>query len=198
MSGHEEDAKAVLTKLALDNGVEMPAGQLKKPTSSTEAVSLLDLFRGSVIRKRTVILFIAWFCNCMLYYALSMSAGDLGDNRYLSFSLSGLVEIPSIVIGYFLISRLSVSLSANKCNYIPWFFNLIFFHFYRFGRRLPHGTFLAGGGVACLSVTVLQWLGVYMTTIMYIILMCVRGVFFVWLVYNYIGSVHNFEIFSQP
>ncbi len=29
----------------------------------------------------------------------------------------------------------------------------------RFGRRLPHGTFLAGGGVACFSVAILQWLG---------------------------------------
>ncbi len=106
MNGREDDAKAVLTRLALDNEVDMPAGQLKRSTATVAGtVSLLDLFRGSMIRKRTFILFIAWFCNSMLYYVLSLSAGDLGGSRYVSFSLSGLVEIPSIMIVYFLISR---------------------------------------------------------------------------------------------
>ncbi len=107
MNGREEEARAVLTRLASENGEEMPAGQLKKPTVSTSAepVSALDLFRGKVIRKRTMILFIAWFCNCVLYYALSFSAGDLGGSLYFSFTLSGLVEVPSVMVGYFLLQR---------------------------------------------------------------------------------------------
>ena len=97
----------MLSRIASGNGVEVPAGQLKNPNSTTsgEPVSVLDLFRGRVIRKRTMVLFVAWFANCILYYALSMSAGDLGGSRYFSFSLSGLVEVPSIVVGYFLLQR---------------------------------------------------------------------------------------------
>ncbi len=112
VNGREEEARAVLTRLASENGVEMPAGQLKKPAVSTSAdpVSALDLFRGKVIRRRTMILFIAWFCNCVLYYALSFSAGDLGGSVYFSFTLSGLVEVPSIMVGYFLLQR---SVSPN-------------------------------------------------------------------------------------
>ena len=45
------------------------------------------------------------FFNNMLYYALSMSAGDLGGNRYINCSLSGIVEIPALVIGYVLLDR---------------------------------------------------------------------------------------------
>ena len=45
------------------------------------------------------------FVNCMVYYALAMSAGNLGGDRYISFSLSGLVEIPSLVLGYLIIDK---------------------------------------------------------------------------------------------
>ena len=41
----------------------------------------------------------------MVYYALAMSSGNLGSNRYVSFSLSGLVEIPSLALGYLIIDR---------------------------------------------------------------------------------------------
>lgn len=85
----------------------MPVGQLKKPSvpASTEPVSVLDLFRGRVIRQRTVILFLVWFSNCMLYYGLTMSAGELGGNRYVNIGLAGLVEVPSHLAGYFFLDR---------------------------------------------------------------------------------------------
>ena len=41
----------------------------------------------------------------MVYYALAMSAGSLGGNRYVSFSLSGLVDIPALVVTYFILDR---------------------------------------------------------------------------------------------
>ena len=41
----------------------------------------------------------------MVYYAMAMSAGSIGGDRYISFSLSGLVEIPSLVIGCFIVDK---------------------------------------------------------------------------------------------
>ncbi|XP_064403541.1 organic cation transporter protein-like isoform X2 [Halichondria panicea] len=133
VNGQQEEARAVLARLASDNGVEMPAGELKKPTdpTSAEPVSVLDLFRGKVIRRRTVILFVTWFANCLVYYALTMSAGELGGNRYVNIALAGLVEIPSYIAGYFLLDSI--------------------------GRKRLHGVFLTSGGIACLAVACMQW-----------------------------------------
>ena len=42
----------------------------------------------------------------MVYYAMAMSAaGSMGGDRYISFSLSGLVEIPSLTVGYFIVDK---------------------------------------------------------------------------------------------
>ena len=83
----------------------MPAGQLKRPTTSTETISVLDLFRGPVIRRRMIVLLAVWFANCMLYYALTMSAGEMGGNRYINISLAGIVEIPAFMAGYFYLDK---------------------------------------------------------------------------------------------
>ena len=59
----------------------------------------------SVCTHVCVVLFFFRFVNCMVYYALAMTSGNLVGNEYLGFSLSGLVEIPSLVLGYLIIDR---------------------------------------------------------------------------------------------
>ena len=54
------------------------------------------------------------FINCLSYYVLAMNAGSLGGNRYVNFTLSGLVDIPSLIICFFLIKRFAVC----KCSSI--------------------------------------------------------------------------------
>lgn len=49
----------------------------------------------------------------MVYYGLSMNAGNLGGDRYIGFSLSGLIEIPSLAVAYFLVDRYLVSHCVN-------------------------------------------------------------------------------------
>lgn len=44
-----------------------------------------------------------------MYYGLSMNAGNLGGDRYIGFSLSGLIEIPSLAVAYFLVDRYLVT-----------------------------------------------------------------------------------------
>ena len=62
MQGKEDQARAVLEKIASGNGKLMVNNKLKKPTSQTSdsGVSTLDLFKGKVIRRRTLILLVAW------------------------------------------------------------------------------------------------------------------------------------------
>ena len=57
LNGQEEQAREVLAKFAQGNGTSLPEGKLKKPIQSeSEGVSIKDLFRGRIIRRRTVIL----------------------------------------------------------------------------------------------------------------------------------------------
>ena len=45
------------------------------------------------------------FTNCVVYYGLAMSAGSLGGNRYISFSLTGLMDVPALVVTLLFLDR---------------------------------------------------------------------------------------------
>ena len=64
VQGREEQAMAVLARIASGNGRQMTNTKLKIPAPSQapqSSVSVADLFRGHVIRKRTLILLAAWY-----------------------------------------------------------------------------------------------------------------------------------------
>ena len=62
VNDREDEARAILERIALGNGKFLPACQLKKPVvgSSREGVSTLDLFRRKNIRHRTIIFACSW------------------------------------------------------------------------------------------------------------------------------------------
>ena len=88
----------------------------------------------------------------MVYYAMAMSAGSIGGDRYISFSLSGLVEIPSLVIGCFIVDKYA-QLSQLVLEALDM---MEFIMHYRVGRRWTLGGFLLVGGISSLIWTQLQ------------------------------------------
>jgi len=44
----------------------------------------------------------------LVYYGLSLSAGELAGNRYVNNFLMGLVEIPAYIISFFILGRSAV------------------------------------------------------------------------------------------
>ena len=55
----------------------------------------------------------------MVYYGLSLGVGNLSDNIYISLSLSGLVEIPSNLLTYFIMDR--------YCSYYSYIIICVYF-----------------------------------------------------------------------
>ncbi|XP_029434217.1 solute carrier family 22 member 15 isoform X2 [Rhinatrema bivittatum] len=101
-------------------------------TPRTERVqepgSILDIFRHRILLVRTLILMYIWFVCSLVYYGLTLNAGDLSGSVYTNLAMSGLVEIPSYPICIYLINQ-------------KWC-----------GRRRTLLGFLCFGGLACLIV----------------------------------------------
>ncbi|MBZ3884975.1 Solute carrier family 22 member 15 [Sciurus carolinensis] len=96
--------------------------------SYKETGSFLDLFRYRILLGHTLILMFIWFVCSLVYYGLTLSAGDLGGSIYANLALSGLIEIPSYPLCIYLINQ-------------KWF-----------GRKRTLAAFLCLGGLACLIV----------------------------------------------
>ncbi|XP_041817776.1 solute carrier family 22 member 13-like [Chelmon rostratus] len=126
--GRKEEAQTVLRRAARVNGRVVTDDQLDKLEMEVTCrkVSILDVFRISYLRKRTLIMGFNWFSTSLLYYGLSLNVGSFGLSIYLTQFIFGVVEIPA---------QLS---------------SLAFVQF--FGRRISQAGFLLFGGAACLVV----------------------------------------------
>lgn len=45
------------------------------------------------------------FVNAMVYYVIALNTGQLGGNRFVSFVLTGIVDMPSALCVCFLVKR---------------------------------------------------------------------------------------------
>jgi len=66
-------------------------------TSNTKE-SGLDIFKSKPTRTRLLAMVITWFSASLIYYGLTLGAGDLGDNVYQSTAYSGFSELPGYVL----------------------------------------------------------------------------------------------------
>nr|CAB3266141.1 solute carrier family 22 member 15-like [Phallusia mammillata] len=105
--GRLVEAEEVLVKIARKNGVQDPVIALvKKPVEKSKSNhTLIDLLRNRITLKRVIIMSFIWFVSSLVYYSLTLAAGDLGSNLYLNELLSGLVELPPQIWCLFLLNR---------------------------------------------------------------------------------------------
>ena len=106
-TGKYEEAKAQIFKVAERNQVRLAEDRVERMLSQarrekeeaeqkqTEKASLLDLFRHSRLRWRTLNLCFNWMVNSGTYYGLALSASNLGGNPYYNYLISAAVEIPA-------------------------------------------------------------------------------------------------------
>lgn len=111
--GRLQEAKDLLQRASLENGVEMPNEALETllnnnsedSTPDTKKPSLFDLFRYPNLRRKSILLFFNWLVNSGTYYGLSWHASNLGGNDYVNFVISGVVEVPAYTFLIFTLNR---------------------------------------------------------------------------------------------
>lgn len=98
--GRSKEASKLLKMMANRNGRNVPEDfdWTLSPSEKTESSSLLELFR---YRRLTVwLLFNAfvWSSAALIYYGLTLSVSDLTPDLYLGITLTGVVEIPAVLL----------------------------------------------------------------------------------------------------
>ncbi|XP_069836492.1 solute carrier family 22 member 15-like isoform X1 [Dendropsophus ebraccatus] len=128
--GYTADAEAVLHCIARGNGKEIPSVKLKEcnatPGPGDSAHSVFDLVRYGVLLRRTIILMYIWYVCSLVYYGLTLNAGELKGNLYMNVAVYGLVEVPAFPLCLFFIEK-------------SWS-----------GRRKSTAAFLVFAGLACI------------------------------------------------
>ncbi|CAG5059240.1 unnamed protein product [Parnassius apollo] len=105
--GRREDAVKILKSAAKMNNLDPRkleldalADPLLKPENQTgdKKSQFSKAIRSSIIWKRLVICSFLWMTCSLVYYGLSINSVSLSGNKYVSFMLVVLVEIPAYVV----------------------------------------------------------------------------------------------------
>lgn len=102
-------AVKIMDHIAQKNG-KLPPADLKMLSVKEDVMeklnpSFVDLFRSPALRKHTFVLMYLWFSCAVMYQGLIMHVGATGENRYLDFLYSSLVEFPAAFITLVTIDR---------------------------------------------------------------------------------------------
>lgn len=125
--GRESEAEDIIRKVAKVNKVKIDEKLLKVSDDDDKSSEgrIWHLFSNRVMLVRTLILFFNWAIVSMMYYGVTMHAGNMGGDFYLNFFLLAVVEFPAYSLAIFLLDRI--------------------------GRKKLHCSFMVLGGLACLS-----------------------------------------------
>ena len=77
--------------------------QVKSNEEKAKKYNVFDLLKTPKLRKVTLIMWWEWIVNAMIYYGFSFNMSNFGGNFYLTFLLSGLVELPSNLLSALLL-----------------------------------------------------------------------------------------------
>ncbi|KAL1417246.1 hypothetical protein MTO96_027065 [Rhipicephalus appendiculatus] len=105
-TGREEQAERAISKILKMNRRVAPnlksAMQLiaeKVRESSTDAIGPVEILRHRLIRRNTLLLFVVWFCDNFLMFALTLGAADIEGSHLVNFAVSTAAEIPASFLG---------------------------------------------------------------------------------------------------
>ncbi|XP_037673576.1 solute carrier family 22 member 1 [Choloepus didactylus] len=128
-------AVKIMDYISQKNGKLPPANlkmlSLEEDVTEKLSPSFVDLFRTPRLRRNTLILMYLWFTSSVLYQGLIMHVGATGENLYLDFLYSALVEFPAsflILLTIDRIGRLYPLAVANMVAGAACFFMIFISH----------------------------------------------------------------------
>ena len=137
-----DEATKIVSQVHKYNGVKMNEKDLKDELAQIsecvceeKVLGVISLFKSRRLALYTVLLSITWYFNSLqkrslesflhllfirvvhdfLYYSGQLNVENLAGNQFVNFALVGLTELPSVVIGEFLINRLGRRWSQVGC-----------------------------------------------------------------------------------
>lgn len=104
--GQPQRAARILKVMARVNGIHVSrefVERLQQRLHSTQPAEathygILDLFHGTNMRRKTLIITLIWFANTSVYVGLSYYAPALGGDEIWNFFLAGAVELPTYLL----------------------------------------------------------------------------------------------------
>ncbi|XP_053661751.1 carcinine transporter [Anopheles marshallii] len=179
MKGKLEQALLILEKMANVNGKQLPdsfrkrlqqrvQAEKSRTTKRTEqTIGAFDLCKTPNMRLKTILITLNWFANETVYLGLSYYGPSLGENQYLSFFLSSLVEIPSYIICWIIMDR--------------W------------GRRWPMCLLMILSGISCIVTVVLSEDAVTETLVLYLLSKSMISASFL-IIYPFAGELYPTQV----
>ncbi|XP_053380295.1 solute carrier family 22 member 13-like [Mercenaria mercenaria] len=68
--------------------------------------TMFDIFKHKRILIVSMIMWYTWLCDSFVYFGLYLTSSHLYGDRYINFFLSALVEYPSCLLQYFILTRI--------------------------------------------------------------------------------------------
>ncbi|XP_046736727.1 organic cation transporter protein-like [Diprion similis] len=120
--GRVEEAKNILHKASMENGVVLPRDALDElltiesgNKANSGKSSLLDILRYPNIRKRSLILATIWLLNNCTYYGLSWNTANLGGSVHVNSAIVALVELPAVAFLMFTVDKCRRKVVVGGC-----------------------------------------------------------------------------------
>ncbi|KAI5633961.1 sugar transporter domain-containing protein [Phthorimaea operculella] len=178
MKDRLEEANNILKSIAKMNKKELPEeyttklqrqvqAQKEKGVKEEKSVSVFALCRTPNMRLKTCLITLNWCASEMVYVGLSYYGPAIGDNQYMSFFLSSMVEIPSYVVCWLLMDKV--------------------------GRRWPLCLSMVISGIFCMVTVLLPSDAQTETLILYLISKFFISASFL-IIYPYAGELYPTEL----
>ncbi|XP_075729622.1 solute carrier family 22 member 21 isoform X3 [Rhipicephalus microplus] len=109
-TGREEQAECAISKILkmnrrvvpnLKSAVQLTAERIRE--SSTSTIGPVEILRHRLVRRNTFLLFVVWFCDNFLLFAVMLGAVDIEGSHLVNFAVSTAAEIPAAFIGLALV-----------------------------------------------------------------------------------------------
>ncbi|XP_042082414.1 solute carrier family 22 member 15 isoform X3 [Haplochromis burtoni] len=109
--GQAERAEEVLRFMASRNGNAVKhlmlqrVGVSKAGNHKSRGAGVLQLIIHPVLRLRTMVLMYVWYACSLVYYGLTLGAGETSGSRYVNVAMYGLVELPAYPLCIYFINK---------------------------------------------------------------------------------------------